>query len=126
MEVVNCPGKSLLVLVNCVIGAGFGAEPEHQSTIKQSTAITVSVCSFDGLPPWVLEGAEAEVARIFRPAAIVMNWLDCNSQVSPSSAELVIRVVPHAFSPASKAALAMAFPSAESTPSAFIFYDRVI
>jgi hypothetical protein len=93
----------------------------------------VFVYSFHGLPPWVLDGTKAEAGRIFRQLKIQVNWLDGNSEkdsasrtLTGSPGELVVRVVPHALPPASKTALAMAFPSAESTGNAFIFYDRVV
>jgi hypothetical protein len=134
MSVVNCRNKSLLLLAHCGVCVIFGAEPKPQSPIQQSTpAINVSVCSFHGLPSWVLEGAESEAARIFRQAAITMKWLDCDPEkdsvsreLAASPAELLVRVVPHALSPASKTALAMAFPFPGSTGTAFIFYDRVV
>jgi hypothetical protein len=130
---VACPNKNLLVLTPWLVCAAFGAGPNPPSSPQQSTpTINVYVYSFHGLPSWVLEGTRAEAARIFRQAAVQINWLDCHSEkgsgsrsLAGSPAELVVRVVPHALPPASKTALAMAFPSAESTGSAFIFYDRV-
>lgn len=131
---MTCRNIDLLVLTPCLVCVAFGAAPNPPSSVQQSTpTINVLVYSFQGLPPWVLDGAKTEAARIFRQAAIQINWLDCNSE-RPSAARalpggaavLVIRFVPHALPPASRTALAMAFPSPESDGIAFVFYDRVI
>jgi len=134
MKVVTWHKIHQLVLTHCLVCVAFGAAPNRLSSVQQSTpTINVVVYGFHGLPSWVLDGTEAEAGRIFRRVDIQINWLDGNSEKDATSrplvggpSELVVRVVPHALPPASKTALAMAFPSAESTGIVFIFYDRVV
>jgi hypothetical protein len=112
----------------------FGAARNPPVSVQQSTpTINVFVYSFYGLPSWVLDGAKVEASRIFRQAKIQVNWLDGNSEKNSATqtpaaraGELAIRVVPHALPPASGTALAMALPSACSSGTVFIFYDRVV
>lgn len=130
---MTCPNINLLVLTHCLVYATFATEPPPSSVQQSTPTINVFVYGFHGLPPWVLDGTKAEAGRIFRQVKVEVNWLDGSSEKSSvsrtlaaSPGELVIRVVPHALPPASKTALAMAFPSVESSGRAFIFYDRVV
>jgi hypothetical protein len=131
---VTCPNIDRLVLTHCLVCVAFGAPPNPPPSVQQSTpTINATVYSFHGLPPWVLDGTKAEAGRIFRQVKIQVNWLDGNSEknsasrtLAATSGELVVRLVPHALPPASTTALAMAFPSAESAGTAFVFYDRVV
>jgi hypothetical protein len=134
IKVVTCPNIDRLALAHCLVCIAFGAPPKPVSSVQQSTpTINVVVYSFHGLPPWVLDETKAEANRIFEQAKIQVNWVDSNSEkdsasrpLAGSAIELAVRLVPHALPPASKTALAMAFPSAEGAGSAFIFYDRVV
>jgi hypothetical protein len=111
----------------------FAVEVNAGSLALQSTpTLNVLVSSFRGLPPWVLEGAEAEASRIFRPARISLKWIDCTSETAPSNCkslqtagDLEIHFVPRARPSASTTALAMTLRSPDHS-AAFIFYDRII
>lgn len=110
----------------------FAVEGNADSLGIQSTPeLDVLVHSSQGLPYWVIEGAEAEASRIFQPARIGLKWIDCTCRMAPAacksrqtSSDLVIRFVPKALPPASATALAMTLRSPDHG-AAFIFYDRI-
>jgi hypothetical protein len=129
---VNRRKKNVLSLIPLLTCPAFAIEGNADSLALQSTpTFRVLVYSFQGLPSWVLAGAEVEAARILQPTGIGLKWIDSNSGPAPTGCgslqpptDLVIRFVPHAVPPASATALAMALRSPDPGV-AFIFYDRV-
>jgi hypothetical protein len=93
--------------------------------------LRVRVYGFPGLSAWLLQGAEAEAARMLRPVDIELTWVTCASR-SPSPScvssgnpsELIVRVISKALPQASEHALGMAVSSGDYG-IAFLFYDRV-
>lgn len=119
--VAGVPGKPLPL-----IATGATQSLLH----NRSGGLTIRVFGFSGLSPWVLQGAEAEAARMLRSASIELNWIDCTAQVSGpcvssgQTADLIVRFLPKALPGPASSVLGVAGLSGDSA-TAFIFYDRI-
>jgi hypothetical protein len=59
--------------------------------------ISIRVYNMARVPGGVLAEAEAEVARIFLEVGARVEWLECPCAQNPSSADLMLRIIPQLF-----------------------------
>src|SRR5262245_54478017 len=68
-----------------------------KTAVVTNLKIRVRVYNMARVPARVLAEAEQEVARIFVEAGVRVEWLECPCAQNPSSADLMLRIIPQLF-----------------------------
>src|SRR5215831_9820902 len=91
--------KSFLTVlfVLTIPGRSLGNTLLSETVAMTNLKIRVRVYNMARVPVRVLAEAEQEVARIFVEAEVRVEWLECPCAQNPSSADLMLRIVPQLF-----------------------------
>jgi hypothetical protein len=94
----NFPGGCLAVLFILTPPLrGFASQLPSETAAPTNLKMRVRVYNMARVAPRVLEESEQEVSRIFLEVGAKIEWLECPCAQNPSSADLMLRIIPQLF-----------------------------